>query len=620
MSTESSSATPAPASTPFVYVNGDKLHLMEDYRLPLYQYFPEGTKLFDPTYTPPREIPLSSSTEEAGVTLLKLQPNAQYHAFFKDPRTGALYAAATKYVCLYVSHLPFNTTTEMLGRYFETFDMVKAADVFPGPKVSCNGRGWVILQDPSKLLLIPRVLQFYGKHFIYTELSDREPSWEKLYSMVPETAPPPPPPPPPPPLPRTHSLPHRMDASPPPMPPPPPHNPNVPAPRSSLLAERRALPAALTPIGSTPDYEGPALPAPRSQQRLQRVPATGQQSVSTAGSGSGSASLTPASSANSLSKPLPGVTFVTYASEKDAEDAVRDSVFWPSPVLASEIQECLDGRASAVFIVFLKASPPTIFGYAKVLAKESAGQREAKTCPLEWVQHHCSLADAATRPFAGVALMKQRDGSQLKPEVGQHVRDFIDAQAGKAETAFAPPPPPPSGPSIPLPRGRGGVGRGGRSFGGPPPPIGRGRGVGLMGTQPPPPASSSESGLAIPIPASRRAAAAAAAASAGGSSPTSLTGLNSSGSGASPSATAAPALTGEGSPAGNGAATSTSSSLRALPASPSSVKPEATASAAGSTAAKTHGSSSNGEASAPVNPAIPAPRSTSAARTPQPTS
>ncbi|GET89119.1 hypothetical protein, conserved [Leishmania tarentolae] len=271
-------------STPFVYVNGDRLSLMEDYRLPLYQYFPEGTKLFDPMHVPPREVPLSTSSDETGVTLPKLLPNAQYHAFFKDPRTGSLYATATKYICIYVSHLPFNTTPEMLGRYFETFDMVKEADVFPGQNVNCNGRGWVILQDPSKLLIIPRVLQFYGKQFIYTELSDREPAREKIYHMLSEPLLPPPPPP------RAHIISHRMD----PPPPPPPlqlqHNPNVPAPRSSIMAERRLPPAALTPIGGGLDYDGPTLPAPRSQQRLQAYTAlapTGSSSSSPSSNNSG---------------------------------------------------------------------------------------------------------------------------------------------------------------------------------------------------------------------------------------------------------------------------------------------------------------------------------------------
>ncbi|TPP49000.1 hypothetical protein CGC20_27095 [Leishmania donovani] len=451
-----SDAVSASASTPtpFVYVNGDRLSLMEDYRLPLYQYFPEGTKLFDPTHVPPREVPLSTSADETGVTLPKLLPNAQYHAFFKDPRTGSLYATATKYVCIYVSHLPFNTTPEMLGRYFETFDMVKEADVFPGQNVNCNGRGWVILQDPSKLLIIPRVLQFYGKQFIFTELSD--------------------------------------------------------PPRSSIMVERRLPPAALTPIGGGLDYDGPTLPAPRSQQRL-------QASAVVASTGSSSSPLAAAAAAslhgNGAAKAQQPATFITYITEKDAEDAVRDDYFWPNPVFADEMQSCMEARGSA-FVVFLLSSPPTVFGYARVLPKGAPARREAKTCPIEWVQHHCAIPEANTRSLDGVLLFKQRDGSRLRLETGAQLLDLINSHCGKAEQYFVPSP---TGPSIPLPRGRGGVVRGGRSVARPPPPpppIGRGRGVGGMTT---PPAPISDSGLAIPVPASRRNQANNSSSSANGS-------------------------------------------------------------------------------------------------------
>ncbi|CAJ1027153.1 hypothetical protein, conserved [Leishmania shawi] len=494
--------TSASAPTSFVYVNGDRLSLMEDYRLPLYQYFPEGTKLFDPTHVPPREVPLSTSVDETGVTLPKLLPNAQYHAFFKDPRTGSLYATATKYVCLYVSRLPFNTTPEMLGRYFEAFDMVKEADVFPGQNVHCNGRGWVILQDPSKLLIIPRVLQFYGKQLIYTELSDREPARENLYHLFSEPVLPPPPPPPP----RAHTIPHRIDApSPPPPPMPPQHNPNVPAPRSSVMMERRPQPAALTPIGGGIEYDSPVLPAPRSQQRLQ---ASTAPSAATTLAPTGSSSSSLAATAAAAAAPLHGngaakaqlpATFITYITEKDAEDAVRDEYFWPHSLFADEVQACLDARGATI-VVFLFSSPPTVFGYARVLPKGVLGRREAKACPIEWIQHHCAIPETSIRLMDGILLFKQRDGSQLKPEAGAQLCDLIQSYTGKAEQHFSPLP---TGPSIPLPRGRGGVVRGGRSVARPlpPPPIGRGRGAGGVVTLS---GFISESGLAIPVPASRR--------------------------------------------------------------------------------------------------------------------
>ncbi|KAG5477419.1 hypothetical protein CUR178_05122 [Leishmania enriettii] len=503
MMSSDAGSTSASTHTPFVYVNGERLTLMEDYRLPLYQYFPEGTKLFDPTHVPPREVPLSTSVDEAGVTLRKLRPNAQYHAFFKDPRTGSLYATATQYVCHYVSNLPFNTTPEMLGRYFETFDMVKEADVFPGRNVNCNGRGWVILQDPSKLLIIPRVLQFYGKQFIYTELSDREPAREKLYHTLSEPVLPPPPPPP-----RVHIMPHRIDLPPPPPPPPPPlapqHSPNVPAPRSSITTDRRPPPHALTPIGGGPEYDGPALPAPRSQQRLQASTALSAPTALAPATSAASFSTSTAAApgllhGNGAAKAQPVATYITYITEKDAEDAVRDEYFWPNPVLAEEVQSCMDARGS-VIIVFLISSPPTVFGYARVLPKGATGRHEPKTCPIEWAQHHCAIPELSTRSLDGLLLFKQRDGLRLKPEAGAQLRDLIDCHAGKGEHHFVPST---VGLSIPLPRGRGGVVRGGRSAARPPPPppIGRGRGGGSTAH---PPAPISESGLTIPVPASRR--------------------------------------------------------------------------------------------------------------------
>ncbi|EAN79015.1 RNA-binding protein, putative [Trypanosoma equiperdum] len=156
----------------FVYVNGEKFNLLEDGRLALYPRLPEGTLLFDPGNVPPQEVPLSTDATERGVTACRLLPYAHYEAYVPDPATGDLVPVTGGYVCAYVSNLPPNTTAEMLGRFFEAFDMVAEADIFTDPTGACTGRGWVVLQDPAKLLLVPPVMEFFPRNFIHVALSD----------------------------------------------------------------------------------------------------------------------------------------------------------------------------------------------------------------------------------------------------------------------------------------------------------------------------------------------------------------------------------------------------------------------------------------------------------------
>ncbi|RNF21154.1 uncharacterized protein Tco025E_03597 [Trypanosoma conorhini] len=159
----------------FVYVNGEKMSLLEDGRLALYQRFPAGSVLYDPSDLPPREVPFSTDAAECGVTACKLVPYSHYEVYLPDPATGDLHAVTGENVCVYVTNLPPNTTAEMLGRYFEAFDMVAEADVFTTPSGACTGRGWVVFQNPSKLLLVHPVLEFFPRVFIYTSLSDKIP-------------------------------------------------------------------------------------------------------------------------------------------------------------------------------------------------------------------------------------------------------------------------------------------------------------------------------------------------------------------------------------------------------------------------------------------------------------
>ncbi|KAG8348147.1 hypothetical protein TRVL_01033 [Trypanosoma vivax] len=158
--------------TSFVFVNGTKITLRDDGRLALYSHFPEGSVLFDSSDVPPREVPLSAATGERGVTLHRLLPHSHYEAYAPDAATGDLFPLVCECICAYVSGLPPNTTAEMLGRFFESFDMVEEADVFTTATGECNGCGWVILQDPTKLFLVPSVMEFFPRNFIYVALSD----------------------------------------------------------------------------------------------------------------------------------------------------------------------------------------------------------------------------------------------------------------------------------------------------------------------------------------------------------------------------------------------------------------------------------------------------------------
>lgn len=174
--TATSSPPQADSGTAHVFVNGERHPLLEDFRLALPPTFPEGTVLFDPSYVPARRVPLGTSGDELGVTRRKLLPNGHYHAFFEDSTSGALYPFSRGSACVYVMNLPFNTTPEMLGHFFESFGKLALANVEHGRTTPCNGHGWVQMLKPEIALEVPRVMEFFPKHYIYTELSDRDPA------------------------------------------------------------------------------------------------------------------------------------------------------------------------------------------------------------------------------------------------------------------------------------------------------------------------------------------------------------------------------------------------------------------------------------------------------------
>ena len=172
---ESAAFPHSPTAGPraYVLVNGERCELLEDRRLALTPtYFPDGTQLFDPLFSPPREIPLSDDPAEPGVTTAKLRPYAHYYAA----------PPVTKPQCLTVHGLPEGTTAQALGQFFERlFEhcFVQEADVYcftgPGPK-RCNGRGYVLLQNPlhTRQCLESRQLLWdaHTQHVVYVEAMD----------------------------------------------------------------------------------------------------------------------------------------------------------------------------------------------------------------------------------------------------------------------------------------------------------------------------------------------------------------------------------------------------------------------------------------------------------------
>lgn len=492
-------ATPAPASDAvastadssplFVYINGEKRALLDDYRLALYQYFPAGTALFDPSYVPSRRIPLVTSGEEFGFTRRKLLPTGHYEAYFEDSDSGALFPIGRQnYTCVYVTGLPPNTTAERLGRFFETFDHIKAADVFRGANAPCSGRGYAVLHDTTKLALVPRVMQFYSSDLIYTELSDRDPEETRIFGPLPMPAPAPngsPAPlgPPDTPGPRggaqwQHSAPpaavaaapaaaahaarptllaaprSALEAAAKPL------NPNLPQPRSSKVQQQQQqqgpappLPRGLaTAAGGAPPPPPPAgTPAPRSAfaagpPRPAGLPHLGGADVSpfdgdgtygappSRGGVSSSLSASPAASNGAPST----VYIVTYIADSDAPDAVRDGVFWPTQAVQHQLKAAEDNGYATAVVFFLLQHYPGVFGYGRLALPYRQHAARNGLYRIEWVRHHLYLREHALRNANAQVLLKIHDGAVVKPSIGVSACDLADASPSTAPPIASP--------------------------------------------------------------------------------------------------------------------------------------------------------------------------------------
>jgi hypothetical protein len=170
-------------SSMVVCVNGSVYPLREDRRLNVVQHFGEGAELLDPKFRPAQVIPLDA----VGWTVLKLLPHAHYLARSdrggqggssfdayaggqyppnKEPpqRSGAVVSMLPRK--LVVHNLPFYCTAEMLGKFFEQFDLVVEADILRNPDGTPKGKGYVMLQTPKGTIgaLQSQSLVFHGSH------------------------------------------------------------------------------------------------------------------------------------------------------------------------------------------------------------------------------------------------------------------------------------------------------------------------------------------------------------------------------------------------------------------------------------------------------------------------
>ncbi|CCW63452.1 unnamed protein product [Phytomonas sp. EM1] len=347
---------------------------MDDYRFPLYYYFPEGTVLFDPSYIPPMRVPLGTASQNLGVTLRKLLPFGSYEAYYEDSTTGALHLKSMKYVCLYVDNLPDSTTPEVLGRFFETFDLVKEANVFRGWDGRCNGRGWVMFEDPSKLLLVPRVLEFFAGRIIYTALSDREPTPTRRHPLI---TPPP-----------------REKATPPaaerfvalPEAPKRPLNSNLPLPRSRSSA-------VTPPSPSNPQGDASA------PTRAKAPEAVGKASY-----------------------------LILRLSEAEAEVAVRENELWIPPEMALKLHRLgPKGGIGSVF-VFVLLYNRMLFGCARFCTPLPSLSEVKSPYPITWIHKCLFLHENVLDKVGGQALLRLADGSFVKPVLALALFELLDAQ------------------------------------------------------------------------------------------------------------------------------------------------------------------------------------------------
>lgn len=363
--------------TAFVYINNERVELLEDRRLLLHPRFPEGTILMDPTYVPPRQVPMSTLPEETGVTARKLLPHGHYHAFVVHPVTGERLPAKIQQKYLIVHNLPPTATAEFVGKFFENFDFVVEGDIVKVPNNAnqCKGRGFVQFSNPET------VAQLLAQGYKTVPMAPGVTVWLDSSDQKPKGC-------------------------------------ALPPPQYSL-AHGAASGTALTGPQSFVDSRVTQLAASAGGGRHHHHPA--QNFIA--------APAAVATFANHY-------YFVTHMYEEHIQTSVRDGIFWPTKVNQRSFYTALE--RGPVFLLFLIMQRPAVFGYARLTPRDMVRNKHANFT-LEWMKHSVFLTeDDFKREFPTVDVLRFSDGTPLKPELGQALCEFIDTMPERAMPSDVP--------------------------------------------------------------------------------------------------------------------------------------------------------------------------------------
>ena len=378
----------------YVNINGERYELMEDRRFALFQKFGEGVELLDPSFEPPRLIPMSTDPEEYGLTAKKLLPNGFY--FLR-------HAASGKHImpppCAIIVHsLPPNTTAEALGKFFEQYDLVVEADVLHWQDGSFKPRGYVILQHPDimqNILTTMPTVNFFD-YVLQLEGADRHP-------VAPQQPPP------------YHQA----------LPPPPPFSAAISHPPPSYGGNTfpPAMMAGPIPPGVVPSGRRQS---PQSIPRAANVPTTHSAPITTA---------TPPAVKNPVC--MQWYYFVVHLQHEHIDRCIAQNILITPK---NNMREFLSSqeRGPVVFIVLLPKREE-VFGYARLAPQHRdspSHSHHLAEADVEWVQHSAAIHRAdLERTNIKVDIHAMRDGIPLKPDIGQIVCELID-QAPKNNTSW----------------------------------------------------------------------------------------------------------------------------------------------------------------------------------------
>ncbi|CUG89643.1 RNA-binding protein, putative [Bodo saltans] len=445
-------ATPASPAQPhcFVYVNNERVELMEDRRLFLLGKYPEGTILVDPSFMPPRPVPMSTLDDERGVTLRKLLPNSHYHAFRVDPNTGERVPVHVPMRYLVVHNLPSNATAELIGKFFEQFDFIVESDIIkpPGHPNMCKGRGYVQFANADtvrNVLMQYRTLQLSPTITAWLDYSDTKPRGTTSA--------------PPPQYHQTNTTTTTTAAT---------TTTNVASTASSGGTSPTVAGAPVITLQTSSGAPVSAFDNHRSNNNNSNNLVAGRgplvhnsnhpvqqhhnhhhhhthalhhhhhhhshhhQSHHTNNTGAGSGSILPAPAPPAAVATTNPNTyyFVTYIYEEHIQTSIRDGIFWPTKTNQRTFYQPLE-HGGVVYLIFLLMHRPTLYGYARVTYRDMVRNKSANFT-LEWIKHSVfSLEADLKKAFPQETIFGAMDGTSLKPDVGQAVCDYLEAQPSR---------------------------------------------------------------------------------------------------------------------------------------------------------------------------------------------